>query len=79
MTMDLEAFIAAIRPAIEADIDAQIEAEADPEARARFRRCRGMLVAKTLDVTRIANLKLKLEMAEERLARLEPQLVEEGS
>jgi hypothetical protein len=75
--MNLEDFMAAIRPTLEADIDAQIEAEPDPEVRALLRRHRSMLVARSLDATRIANLRFKLDAAEDRLARLEPQLVEE--
>jgi hypothetical protein len=78
MSMDLEAFIEAIRPTIEADIDAQIEAEPDPAARKLMRFSRAMVIDKALDATRIANLQAKLGTAEDRLARLEPQLVKEG-
>jgi hypothetical protein len=72
--MDLEAFIEAIRPTIEADIDAQIEAEHDPEARALLRRCRGMLISKALDATRILNLERRNRELERRLR---PRLVQE--
>jgi hypothetical protein len=76
--MSVDEFIETIvRPEVERDIDAQIEAEPDAAVRALLRRHRGMLVSRTLDVNRIANLKHQLDAAEERLARLEPQLVEE--
>jgi hypothetical protein len=74
--MDLEEFIETIRGEVERDIDQQISAERDPETRALLGRHRSMLVSKALDANRIANLKHKLEMAEERLTRLEPQLVD---
>jgi hypothetical protein len=76
--MDVDDFIETIRPTIEADIDAQIAAEPDPQARQIMRRSRSLVIDKAVDANRIANLKLKLNTAEERLARLEPQLVEEG-
>jgi hypothetical protein len=76
MTVD-EFIEQVVRPEVEADIDAQIADEPDPGVRALLRRHRGMLVSRTLDMNRIANLKHQLDAAEERLARLEPQLVEE--
>jgi hypothetical protein len=75
--MDLEEFMAVIRPEIEADIDAWIEAEPDPHGRQLLRRYRSVLVDKAIDANRIANLKHQLATAEKRLARLEPQLVQE--
>jgi hypothetical protein len=79
MSMDFETFIEQIvRPEVEASIDQRIAAEVDPAARKIMQRSRAMVIDKALDANRIANLKLKLETAEGRLARLEPRPVEEG-
>ena len=75
MTMDLETFIAAIRPTIEADLDARIAAEVDPEARKMLRRHRSILIDKALDANRIANLKHRNHELEERFR---PRLIGEG-
>jgi hypothetical protein len=71
--MDLEAFIAAIRPTIEDEIDAQIEAEADPVARKIRQRSRAMVIDKALDANRIAHLERRNRELEERLR---PRLVD---
>jgi hypothetical protein len=71
--LTLDEFMLAIRPEIERQIDAQIAAEVDHEFRAVLMRCRGLLVSKAVDATRIANLERKLAEAE---ARLRPRLVE---
>jgi hypothetical protein len=75
MTYDrtVDEFVELIRPEIEADVDRQIAAEADPATRAMLMRHRGILVSKSLDHVRIANLKLRLAETE---ARLRPRLVE---
>jgi FKBP-type peptidyl-prolyl cis-trans isomerase (trigger factor) len=71
--LTLDEFMEAIRPEIERQIDEQIAAEPDHELRQALRKYRSILISKTLDETRIANLERKLTEAE---ARLKPRLVE---
>ena len=71
--MDIDEFVAAIRPTVEHDIDAQIAAEPDPEFRRTLKRYRSVIISKQLDVIKIENLRRKLDEAE---ARLRPHLVE---
>ena len=71
--MDIDEFMAAITPEIEADVDAQIAAVPDPEDRRLLMRYRSVIVGKMVDSVKIANLQRKLDEAE---ARLRPHLVE---
>jgi hypothetical protein len=72
--LTLDQFMVAIRPEIERQIDEQIAAEPDHDLRQALRKYRSILISKTLDETRIANLERKLSEAEERL---KPRLVED--
>jgi hypothetical protein len=71
--LTLDAFMIAIKPEVERQIDERIAAEPDHDLRQALRKYRSVLVSKTLDETRIANLERKLSEAE---ARLKPRLVE---
>jgi FKBP-type peptidyl-prolyl cis-trans isomerase (trigger factor) len=71
--LTLDEFMEAIRPSIEQQIDERIAAEPDHELRQALRKYRSVLISKTMDETRIANLERKLAEAE---ARLRPRLLE---
>jgi FKBP-type peptidyl-prolyl cis-trans isomerase (trigger factor) len=71
--LTLDEFVLAIRPAVERQIDERIAAEPDHQLRQALRKYRSILISKTLDETRIANLERKLAETE---ARLRPRLME---